>query len=707
MKKSKGFTLTEVLTVMVLLAVLIGLGTPIYLRISSNVRNNEYNSKINYIKSQAMKYAEEQNIENSQTITVSTLISNGYIVADKYNGETPFITNPKNESDNLACNLISIDVDGYEYNVDVKDEKNCELLNQDVSLTDLNVKAYKYTSSIGSEIGKSVTSFDWVNTDVLVAFAPTYADIESMTVTHNGNTRTVELDKRCNLGNLSTTCSNVELVKASTVIKDQIIITVNIREDGKVSKIKTATVEVKIDKETPSVSSAVYDGWTSKNKSVTAFINDGSGSGAESVFLTNAKYLDPATETRNFKANNNSNGAVKIDSALTSGIYYLWARDKAGNISPEPTEVLVSDVDNNKPQCTSSGDNTTWTRNAITIKWGCKDNESGCDPNFSGGTKTFSGGITQKQYTIPAYTIKDNAGNVTECPAKTINIYHDTQAPNCPVYNEKTTWTRDPVTINYGCSDSGSGCATPTKSITYQQQISYQESYAEKEECDKSGCWQYYEKETVPVYTQQVIKNSILTAYDVVDNVGNARTCYPSGKTLNIYYDHQAPNVKVKESPKKWNRSPYNTLDNITYSDPDSGIASAYCTPGNASEYGSQGKKKVDCIVRDNVGNEANVSYYMYHEYEARYNPKVCTRYKPCNCYTEYDICGCEYEDVLEPHSCGGENCFTSGTQFRSRCTCDTYSEFKCHDTCPEQYDCSYYDCPDGGVLGDDHICRY
>ena len=96
--KSRGFTLTEILAVIVILAILVGIGTPVYYTISNNTRNNEYKTKKDYLKAQAIKYAEENNIEINKTITASTLVQAGFVVADDYveedGEEIPFITNP-------------------------------------------------------------------------------------------------------------------------------------------------------------------------------------------------------------------------------------------------------------------------------------------------------------------------------------------------------------------------------------------------------------------------------------------------------------------------------------------------------------------------------------------------------------------------------------------------------------------------------------
>ena len=127
--------------------------------------------------------------------------------------------------------------------------------------------------------------------------------------------------------------------------------------------------------------------------------------------------------------------------------------DKAGNHTACPVVTRNVYFDKKVPTCPNS-QNSTWTNKAVTITWGCADGtgQSGCNPSYSGGSKTFSS--TQKTYNVSAYTIKDNAGNSTACPAYTSNVYVDTDKPSCST-SKSNTYTVSGVTVSVSCSDTG------------------------------------------------------------------------------------------------------------------------------------------------------------------------------------------------------------------------------------------------------------
>ncbi len=109
------------------------------------------------------------------------------------------------------------------------------------------------------------------------------------------------------------------------------------------------------------------------------------------------------------------------ETVLKSTIAGYEIRDNAGNSRNCAAREANVYVDKTAPGCTNSGDSTEWTTADRRIYYGCSDANSGCDPNNSGGSILFN--TTTTTATIPAYIIKDNVGNQTNCPARTANVY--------------------------------------------------------------------------------------------------------------------------------------------------------------------------------------------------------------------------------------------------------------------------------------------
>ena len=95
---------------------------------------------------------------------------------------------------------------------------------------------------------------------------------------------------------------------------------------------------------------------------------------------------------------------------------------------PAPTPA----VDNTPPRCKVQG-NSTWKKTAVTIYWGCEDDESGCVNTFI-GKQTYDGDQQAAGFYPVTYTIEDRAGNKTTCDytgKNSIPVYYDNYTPSC------------------------------------------------------------------------------------------------------------------------------------------------------------------------------------------------------------------------------------------------------------------------------------
>ena len=113
----------------------------------------------------------------------------------------------------------------------------------------------------------------------------------------------------------------------------------------------------------------------------------------------------------------------------------------------------ITKIDNTPPSCTSSGGNGEWTKNNVTINGICSDNQSGCTENIS---KTFD--QSTNTTTASPGTVYDNVGNSTVCPAnQTVKI--DKTAPTVPNINNPSNqaWTNKDFSLTVSTSEWGSG----------------------------------------------------------------------------------------------------------------------------------------------------------------------------------------------------------------------------------------------------------
>ena len=123
----KGFTLTELLGVIAILAIIITISVASYSGIQKNILNQQYQNVSNYILTGAEDYAHKNNFlptNNKEQmiiyINVDALITRGIISADDESGK---ILNPidKTEMNNLC---IRIDYNSADRNYNANFEKN-------------------------------------------------------------------------------------------------------------------------------------------------------------------------------------------------------------------------------------------------------------------------------------------------------------------------------------------------------------------------------------------------------------------------------------------------------------------------------------------------------------------------------------------------------------------------------------------------------
>ena len=81
--KHNGFTLVEMMAVIVLVALLTVIGVATYTRVNESAKEKTLESKKEQMRSAGIKWAKENNITNKTIISVNALVVEGYLTADE------------------------------------------------------------------------------------------------------------------------------------------------------------------------------------------------------------------------------------------------------------------------------------------------------------------------------------------------------------------------------------------------------------------------------------------------------------------------------------------------------------------------------------------------------------------------------------------------------------------------------------------------
>ena len=341
----KGFTLVEVLAVIVVLGLIVSISLPIYIGLSNNLKKNTYENKKRAIESAATKYAAENNINTTTKFTATKLIIDNYYQAEKYVGDTPWIDNPLDVNDNLACHIVEIKVENYEYSSTVLDDSECDMSFDEIE--DSKIKIYAYNLGSGEVLGSAICTncpneLQWTNNNVLIGVIvddSVLKNYTSISYTIGGNSKTKQRSSGNEFRSFSSYANkkvniddfvNLYKVDATLILNQQLSISLD-TTDG----IKTKNVTVKIDKEKPIFALDEEDTNAVNKESASIYVTDGNGSGIKEVKYIRASDYNANHNATKYTAviSNIGNGNVRatLNQRMRNETYYLWATDNVGN----------------------------------------------------------------------------------------------------------------------------------------------------------------------------------------------------------------------------------------------------------------------------------------------------------------------------------------------------------------------------------------
>ena len=547
-----GFTMVELIAVLVVLSILIFMAVPAYNKITENVRQKEFEAKIENIKNKAYLYANENNID-SDIISVNKLIEMGFLSEEiPDNPDYEKIENPLGGYLDNYC--IYITRDGMEYNIDVDaNSSNCSIENEENS-HNIILMAYEIDgNSVGASIFRNNDVFNWTNKNVLL-----FADLSSVDeelpeeINASWQTSSSNTEKKGKVLYDLTTLTNVNsneyanifVVSTDTLLSNEYMFSLTLSNG-----LATKKAKVNIDKENPFVEISVSPTWSDGNKEVTLIGSDGQGSGVSSFFVTTDAEYVPTSSDFNISVDENvGKDMAKIRQDV--GTYYAYVMDMVGNIS-RTSKFEITNIDKTGPVCLYPVDNTDW-KLSYSYTYGCStDSGSGCKCTSKNGETTCNDNTTSykvditstKVYDVVDWYVYDNLGNSTHC-VKTVNTLVDTTPPYCPSvqkYNVKTSTSG--LTVSFQTHDDHSGIATPsfskynltdgtytydiydklnnkgTCSVTIYKQPQYRTmDCARGNRCTAAGCEE-------PMYCQSSSSEQLASC----DSSGGDQMCIPTG----------------------------------------------------------------------------------------------------------------------------------------------------------------------------------
>lgn len=363
----KGFTMIELLGVIVISCILILIAVPIYNGIKKSINESVYESKIKEVLSKSEVYSEET---NKYFFDIKTLIEEGYLTADN---ELEEYIDPRNGR-NMVCDIII-----------VKDQEEIEIRKSEICYTKEELESiYGYVKLIVTdEKGTSLESTkEWYKKEkVWIRYLIQKENIEVEEIHWSG-----EEEKTCTKENLSA-CETYEIETSSV---KNVIVRLNAKLKQKENEIEsTVTKEINLDIQRPRVIEGSInienEIRTDGKKKVNFELTDGSGSGVKEYAVVKEK----SCNGKEFEEKRKSAKDKVQTEYLSNGDYYICVEDEVGNrttesdLENENNKIHVENVDEGAPVIKKfEATSTNATYKAITVNLSIEATDDGGTNNL-------------------------------------------------------------------------------------------------------------------------------------------------------------------------------------------------------------------------------------------------------------------------------------------------------------------------------------
>ena len=316
MKNKKGFTLIELIAVLVVLSILIASSVAVFINIRNSVLKKEKNNLITYLETKAIEYANETNVT---AVSVEDLIKIGLIKPDD---ETDIYDPVTRES--MNCYIIDLVWEDGEYKAKFGSNvgKNGTTCNEYTRRKNLVI-----CQVVGNNCN-DIKNEQWFKDDITIGLKFV-----------NGKRIIKESGYEINWKSNTGISSTEDTIKTNVDLIANINYTAKVIKDNEVSE---ASQIVNIDKEAPIINEIKYNTNWSKSKEIEIIASDGLGSGVGgyAIVLENEKC-----------SGYNTNNKITIKS---NGNYKVCIRDKAGNETEKVIKVSTIDAKPENPIISAS-----------------------------------------------------------------------------------------------------------------------------------------------------------------------------------------------------------------------------------------------------------------------------------------------------------------------------------------------------------------
>ena len=428
MKNKKGFTLIELIAVLVVLSILITSSVAVFINIRNSVLRKEKNNLITYLETKAIEYANETNVT---AVSVEDLIKIGLIKPDD---ETDIYDPVTRES--MNCYIIDLVWEDGEYKAKFGSNvgKNGTTCNEYTRRKNLVI-----CQVVGNNCN-DIKNEQWFKDDITIGLK--FVNGKRI-IKESG----YEISWKSNTGISSTE----DTIKTNVDLIANINYTAKVIKDNEVSE---ASQIVNIDKEAPIINEIKYNTHWSKSKEIEIIASDGLGSGVGGyvIVLENEKC-----------SGYNTNNKITIKS---NGNYKVCIRDKAGNETEKVIKVSTIDTKPTNPVISASDGQVSGSYHDkdYTLSWK-STNQGSQNLIYYYGTnpsKLSSTGISmtakKTQYGIYVYVKACTVNNACSGISKyMINL--DDEAPVITLTSTDLTYKtiRENYTLSAKITDSKSG----------------------------------------------------------------------------------------------------------------------------------------------------------------------------------------------------------------------------------------------------------